>query len=1023
MHFWSGLLHTIFALFLLSQPARTQPPRLPPLDKYLIRFEHIATPNFGRINAIIRDERGFLWFGTSTGLCKYDGYRIQVLLSGTPADPQHRLVTSMIRLAESSLLLATGKGLLTFDLRTEQSVPFLAGTQFSEDRINAVVEDGRGTIWIGTASQGLFGCNRITRALRRYATSDGLSNNTITALLTDRRGDLWIGTVSGLNVLDVTTSRISSSRADPSDRTSLQSDDITALCESDSGEIWVGSHGGLDVLEESTGRIRRLDLHSYIQHTVVAIAKDATDRMWIGASDLGLLACQHGSFEQFSTLSDVERSLGAIGVLYPDPVATNARELLLWTGTRSGVNKMLLSKNPFANHIRFRDSLQLGRGAVLSLREDREGMLWAGLWGGGLDGLRRIRGAYRRVANFQNDPSNPFTLPNNDVGPVIEDPGGNLWVGTANGLAILDKQRNVVAIDRHRDRDSTSLAGDHIGRIYEDHSGSIWVCTDGGLSELAPPPVKREPGSPDRFKNYLDNPADAHPDGGKRVYDILEDQGSNHWVATAGRGLVRIAAGGTLTRFLSPGDSSGSAENWIYSFTRDRNGLLWLSTRAGLVSFDPGTGAFTRHALDQFYEAHIFGIAPDWAGDLWLSTSIGLGRFSPKTGAFVRYDKDDGMPFTELLSGFYESARGTFFVGGLDGFTEFTPESVFTASRPPEIVITSFSVSGKDFSTDLINTGQIRLAHDQNFLSFSFAALDYANPTRNRFFYRMDGVDKQWIDAGTRNYASYTNVNPGSYVFQVKGCNSDNVWNEAGTAVTIIITPPYWQSWWFRIIAAGLAGGAIYAAYRYRLRRLLEVERLRLRIADDLHDDVGSNLSAIAIVSRAVQHAPELSAATKGKLAEIYDTAVTTSEGMKDIVWFIKPRNDTLDDLLLRMKDTASALLGDIGHDFETSRNENSMKVTIDFKRNFFLAFKEILTNIVKHASATRVQIQVQHKDGMLETVIHDNGCGFDRSSAGAVRRGNGLGSLKNRASNLRGEFEITSQPGKGTSVRFSGRL
>jgi signal transduction histidine kinase len=201
------------------------------------------------------------------------------------------------------------------------------------------------------------------------------------------------------------------------------------------------------------------------------------------------------------------------------------------------------------------------------------------------------------------------------------------------------------------------------------------------------------------------------------------------------------------------------------------------------------------------------------------------------------------------------------------------------------------------------------------------------------------------------------------------------------------------------------------------------VERIRLRIADDLHDDVGSNLSSIAIVSRAVQRAPELTMTTKRKLAEIYETAISTSEGMKDIVWFIKPKNDTLDDLLLRMKDTASSLLSDVAHDFHAPKNESTTRIAIDFKRNFFLGFKEILTNIAKHASATNVHIHVKRHDDVLETIVQDNGHGFDPPKKDTVQRGNGLASLRTRARAIGGVCEISSQIGKGTTVRFSGRF
>jgi signal transduction histidine kinase len=642
-----------------------------------------------------------------------------------------------------------------------------------------------------------------------------------------------------------------------------------------------------------------------------------------------------------------------------------------------------------------------------------------------------VNGRYQRVAHFEHISGSPFSLPSNDAGGIIEDRDGNLWIGTPHGLAMLDKRREHIAIDKHVEGDSTSLVSDQIISIHEDRLGGIWIGTNHGLSQLIremPPHqsarLKAEggqgPGAPHRFRTFLLHQADAHPIGGNFVSDILHDRESHLWIATYGRGLNRLESDGNFTRFSHPGDSLGIKENWIYFLTEGREGVFWLSTRAGLVSFDQRTPEFKRYSIDQLANQPIFGIFLDQRDDLWLSTSIGLARFSPKTRAFVRFDEKHGIPFKELHSGFSLNSRGKLLVGGLDGFTEFDPDSVNTTSQPPEIALTSFSVFDKELSASVLAPGEIHLSHDQNFFSFSFAALDYANPQQNRFAYKMEGVDEEWIDAGTRNYARYTHLDPGSYIFRVKGSNSDNVWNESGASIAITVAPPFWQMWWFRILLAGLFAGTMYGAYRYRVQRLLEVERLRLRIADDLHDDVGSNLSTIAMVSRSVQRAPELTKATRRKLAEIYETAVTTSEGMRDIVWFIKPKNDTLDDLLLRMKDTASSLLVDIEHDFHTPKNESSLRVPIDFKRNFFLAFKEILTNIVKHASATKVHISIEQQNSMLETVIRDDGRGFDEHT---VRRGNGLGNLQSRARNVGGACEITSAPGKGTTVRFSGRL
>jgi len=646
----------------------------------------------------------------------------------------------MMKMDDGSLLLGTGHGLWRFDLAKEQATPFLTGMQFSKIRIVSLAKDPAGTLWIGTGTLGLFSYNPATKKPRQYTKENGLGGNRITALVPGHDHTLWIGTgAGGLNALDLTTSYIASYRRNTSGTRSLSSDHVTALCEHEAREVWIGTNNGLNILEIASGRIHRLDIHSTIKHTIMSIADDPSGRVWIAATDLGLLSYSHGEFTLFKTSNDASRSLNTILTLYPDPVATTTTSLLLWVGTHGGVDK---------------------------------------------------------------------------------------------------------------------------------------------------------------------------------VSDILEDSLSNLWVATSGNGLIRLEQGRVSSRFVVPDDSSGTRWNWIYSLVADHSGFFWLSTRGGLMSFDPHSNTFMPRTIEKLYDEHVFGIEADQSDNLWLSTSIGLGRFNQRAKTLIRYEKDDGILFTELHSRFFRSPRGSVFVGGLDGFTEFFPESVATTSLAPPIVITGLSILDKAMPATVFGAPSIDLTYDQKSFSLSFAALDYADPSRNSYAYRMVGLDTDWTNAGHRTYASYTNMDPGTYVFQVKGSNSNDVWNEAGTCITIVISPPYWRTWWFRIALVLLIVTTIHGAYRYRLRRLLDLERLRLRIANDLHDDVGSNLSAIAMVSRALHRAPELSGVTRRKLEEIYDTAVLISEGMKDLVWLIKPENDTLDNLLLRMKDTASTLLGEIPFEF-----------------------------------------------------------------------------------------------------------
>ena len=977
------------------------------LDRSQATFVQIPSPNFGRINAIIRDDRGFLWFGTTKGVFKYDGYQVRVFPGSSP---ESGLVFAMVLTDNGSLVLGTGNGLWKFDPLTEDAEPFLTGMPFSATRIISLAKDSAGRLWIGTSTRGLFCYQSNSQRVQYYGTENGLSDSRITVLLPGRNNRMWVGTANGgLNAIDYTTSHITTYRRNMSPAGSLSSDHITSLCERGDHELWIGTDDGLNVLDIASRTIQGLKIHSPIRHTIMSIANDPSGRMWIAATDLGLLSFAEGMFTSFQTANDAGRSLNTILTLYPDPVASSAASLLLWVGTHNGVDKIVISSNPFENHIRGEQSLQLDRGAVLSLCEDRNSMLWVGLWGGGLDALRKVGGRYRRVAHFDHQATGALRLPANDVGSILEDRTGRLWVGTQEGLTMLTPDRKRLVVDRHVREDSMSLAGNEIGRVYEDLSGRIWVCTTAGLSLLLP-------GAAHRFKNYLDRQQGEYTASPDEVSDIFEDSLRKLWIATSGNGLIELEPDGTMKRYRFPGDSTGTRENWVYAFTPDRTGVFWLSTREGLVSFDPRSHTFRQYDMGTLSDEHIFGIAIDHSNNLWLSTSIGLAKFNPQTTTLVKYEKDDGFLFGELRSRFFRNARGKLFVGGLDGFVEFCPESVSATRRPPPVVITGFSIFGKATPASVFGASAIELTHDQKSFAFSFAALDYTDPQRNSYAYRMVGLDEEWINAGHRTYASYTNIDPGIYAFQVRGANCNDVWNEAGTSVKITISPPYWATWWFRIVFAALFISATYAAYRYRVYRLLEMERLRLRIANDLHDDVGSNLSAIAMVSRALQRLPDLSEAARQRVAEIYDTAVFTSAGMKDLVWLIKPENDSLDDLLLRMKDTASALLGEISFTFHSPDAIESDAIALDFKRSVFLAFKEIVTNVAKHSNATMVEIRIRTKDRRFEIVVSDNGKGFDPTRH---HHGNGLQSLRKRAEHIDGSCLIESTVGRGTVVTF----
>jgi len=357
-------------------------------------------------------------------------------------------------------------------------------------------------------------------------------------------------------------------------------------------------------------------------------------------------------------------------------------------------------------------------------------------------------------------------------------------------------------------------------------------------------------------------------------------------------------------------------------------------------------------------------------------------------------------------------------------------------------------------------TNMIKLAYYQNIISFEFAALDYTSPGKNLYAYKMEGINYDWVytDASHRT-ATYTNLNPGEYVFRVKGSNNDAVWNEEGASIRLIIMPPWWRTLWaygayVLLFIASVLGTIRFEVNRHRRRvegklreeqerrrleeaehraavaelqaraaeaeKEIEKEQMRSRIAGDLHDEIGSNLSTIAIVSQIAAEKINARDVEKWRLQEIPRIARQTVESMRDIIWFINPENDSMDRLIVKMRDTANMMLEQIEFTFHVSPNRLLFQCGIDFRRNLFLVFKECLQNIIKHARATKVEIAITASTGCFQLHISDNGVGFDTVQKYA---GNGLKNFQWRAAEMGASIEISSSKGHGTNVSLSAKI
>ena len=298
--------------------------------------------------------------------------------------------------------------------------------------------------------------------------------------------------------------------------------------------------------------------------------------------------------------------------------------------------------------------------------------------------------------------------------------------------------------------------------------------------------------------------------------------------------------------------------------------------------------------------------------------------------------------------------------------------------------------------------------------------MSFVAPTKVRFRYRMEGFDPDWVDAGVTRSASYTRLPPGTYRFRVTACNNDGVWNDVGASIGVVVVPAFYQTWWFRLLVIVGVAGAIAVLFRVRVSRLKQLARLRGRIASDLHDEIGSNLGGIILLSELTQHVPALPSDAQESLQEINATAHRAADAMRDIVWFLNPDFDTLADVVERMREFARTLLAGVECEFVAPSDPTAQSLPLEFRRHVFFAFKEILHNIVSHAAATRVSIRLDVTGRQLTLRVDDNGRGFDRATAAS---GHGLRSLRQRAADLRGEFVVDSEPGKGTIVTLKVTL
>jgi len=794
-----------------------------PSNEYA-RFERLSLDeglSQSVVFAVLQDRQGFLWFSTQDGLNRFDGYSFKVFRPD-PDDPRSisdKAIDSLLEDRSGVMWVGTERGLNRFDRETETFTRFLEKKAPHEAssayRVFCLLEDSRRALWLGTSGGGLRRFDRATGRFQRWTNdprdSRSLSHDDVKTIIEDSGGSLWIGTREGLNRFDGTSGLFQRYLHSESDPESIGSDWIWSLFEYAPGTLWVGTEEGVYEWKSSTGAFRRFsdglpEKDSLGTAAVFHMIRSRTGEIWICTRRGVYRLSKDGKVRAHYSHNPADvHSLSVDNVVF----AMEDNSGILWFGTYSGgVNKLDLKREQFVNFTAGQGGRQvLSDPSVWAFCEDRDGAIWVGTE----RGLDRLEPG-GTVTHYRHDAGVPGSLLNDVIQTLYQDNAGRLWVGNVGGLDCLETpQGRSFRHYRHDPRQSTSISSNDILAIRQDSYGSLWVGTyDGGLNLVDP-----VSGVCRRFQHDSGDPTSLSDDF---VTCLWEDRNRVLWVGTNG-GLDRFDRDKSvfIHHAHEPGNSSSLSDNRIRCFHEDRAGRFWVGTGGGLNLMNRTDGTCVRFTVkDGLSNDVIYGILEDAAGCLWMSTSRGLTRFDPARKQFRTYEAMDGLLSNEFNMGAYVRLRnGEMLFGGISGFTRFRPEAIRDNPHVPPVLFTDFRTFGKSvkFDRPLSALDEVTLSYRESPFTFEFAALDFTNPGKNRYSYKLEGLDEEWIDNGTSRVATYTNIDGGRYVFRVRGSNNDGVWNEAGASVRLTVVPPFYRTAWFRVLAILVIAAALNLAY------------------------------------------------------------------------------------------------------------------------------------------------------------------------------------------------------------------
>ena len=936
------------------------------------------------VHAIAQTGDGFLWVGTDDGLARFDGVRFTLFDDARAPQLRHAAITALLATPEDGLWIATaGNGLARW--QAGQLELWSKTNGLPDNNVRCLLRSARGSLWVGT-DQGLARMTNGTFTLVKPA--DGLTATAVNAICEDTLGMIRVATRHGLWSLN------------PQGETSEENFGLGAIkyglktvYSDHSGQLWFGGSGGLRYarVSEAQPQIRSTELRQQIISTVM---EDGLGQRWVGTFR-GLVRMRG---DQVVDWPLNEKSAGdAISAIFED------HEGNIWAGGRDGLYRLTPSR--FANYTTRHGLIA---NDVMSVCEDKSGAMWIASWVGGLTRLDAAGTTQVSSTNGLTDDSVLSLHPARD---------GGLWVGMdfGRGLNKLNAQSQNVFTP------PPGLISAPIRAIFEQADGTLWIGTGKGLNVLRN----------GRMETYTTRNGLA----GDNVMALLEDSAGVLWVGTVG-GISRWSS----NRVTNLTTREGLSSNFISAFYEDAQHDLWIGTKGGGLNRWQDGKIRAYRLRDGLFSDEIFEILGDDLGYLWLSCRQGIFRVSlrelddfdrgkvPHLNCTV-FGRADGLE-TVQCNGVakpagWKSSDGRLWFATIRGAVAVEPR-IKTNDQPPPLQIEEVLADRQRLHQMLpsaVASSQLDIPAGTRELELHYTALSFQAPEKNRFRYQLEGIDSGWVEAGNRRVANYYMIAPGTYRFAVIACNNDGIWNATGASLTLRVHPHYWQTWWFKAALALGAGLFLVILYRARVGRLREIERLRIRIASDLHDDVGSRLTKVAMVTESLNDQTPAAHPGKRHIENIVGTIRDITLAMDEIVWTINPRNDTLDNLANYIFHYAQDYFQNTGVrcrlDLPPELPDHPMST--EERHNLFMAVKEALNNILKHAAATEVRITLAISGDRLTLGITDNGCGMNPGQPNPS--GNGLANMQERLRQIGGRMKLESKPGAGTTVLLEAKI